>query len=126
MPHLLSPSLQAFIHTCQGPPSIRIIEFPLQHTKLALAVRLCATLPHVHSRTSPSARKERPKGSRLDERTRASESGACGRSALRLCNLVARSEGDAGGGEGIGQSGNGATRDHLHQTLQEPNSGRGT
>jgi hypothetical protein len=45
MPRLLSSSLQAFIHTYQGPASIRVIEIPAtQHTELALALHLCATL----------------------------------------------------------------------------------
>src|ERR1700676_1587806 len=68
----------------------------------------------------------------MDEGARASEGRAPGRSALRLCNLVAQgskaAEGglQAGGGEGTDGKGNGAVGADLLQSLQEPDSGHRT
>src|ERR1022692_1321452 len=65
----------------------------------------------------------------MDEGARASETRPPGRSALRLCNLVAQSsraaEGGlpAGGGEGTDGKGRGAVGADLLQGLQESDSG---
>src|ERR1039457_7101042 len=65
----------------------------------------------------------------MDEGARASETRPPGRSALRLCNLVAQSsraaEGGlpAGGGEGTDGKGRGAVGADLLQGLQEPDPG---
>ena len=66
---------------------------------------------------------------RLDERKGAGEVGAGGGSAVRLCTLGAQSplNGErriyARGGKGTNRAGDRATRDHLLQSVQEPDPG---
>jgi hypothetical protein len=64
----------------------------------------------------------------MDQGAGASETRAAGRAALRLCNLVAQSPGDAkgglqaGGGAGTDGKGRGTVGADLLQSLQDPDS----
>ena len=84
-------------------------------------------LMSIHEHLPPQARKQL-KEVGLGERAGAGQAGQEGQAALRLCNLVAQSSGDAqrgvqaGGREGTDGKGNGAVGDYLLQTLPEPDA----
>src|ERR1017187_8011759 len=85
-------------------------------------------LPDVDSRTSAAAGEKTVEGSGLDEGTGAGQAGQEGRSALRLCNLVAQSPSaserrvQAGGREGTDGAGNRTVGNYLLQTVSEPDA----
>lgn len=69
------------------------------------------------------------KGTGLGERAGAGQAGEKGWAALRLCNLVAQSTGNAseavqaGGREGANGAGDGTVGDYLFQAVPEPDAG---
>ena len=86
-------------------------------------------LPDVNSRALATAGEKAAKGTGMGERAGAGQAGEKGWAALRLCNLVAQSTGNAseavqaGGREGANGAGDGTVGDYLFQAVPEPAAG---